>query len=162
MPIPNFRRASHQRCSSASMTFCRAREGRCEIAGGGGRNSIWLAQRGLEVTLTDISPVGLAIARSRAEAAKVKLTTVEADLELGPIPPGPWDLIVSVCYLWRPIFERYPAALAPGGMLVVIQPTKRNLERHDKPPADFLLDDGELPTLVRGLEIVRQEEGWLS
>jgi SAM-dependent methyltransferase len=133
-----------------------------EIAGGGGRNSIWLAQRGLDVTLADISPVGLAIARERAAEAGVNVTTLETDLELAPLPPGPWDLIVSVCYLQRSIFERYPAALAPGGLLVVIQPTKRNLERHEKPPADFLLSEGELPSLAAGLEIVRHEEGWLA
>jgi tellurite methyltransferase len=88
--------------------------------------------------------------------------TLETDLELEPFPAGPWDLIVSVCYLLRPLFAVYPRFLAPGGILAVVQPTKKNLERHDKPPADFLLDDGELPRLVSGLEVVHYEEGWLA
>jgi hypothetical protein len=139
------------------------RRGRAlEVAGGAGRHAIWLAGRGLDVTIADISAVGLAQARERAAAAGLAIRTLEIDLQEDPFPAGPWDLIVSVCFLWRPIYAAYPAALAPGGLLVVIQPTKKNLQRHDKPPADFLLDDGELPRLVQGLEIVHFEEGWLG
>jgi hypothetical protein len=139
------------------------RRGRAlEVAGGAGRHSIWMAGRGLDVTIADISAVGLAQARERAAEAGVAIRTLETDLQDAPFPPGPWDLIVSVCYLWRPIYAVYPAALAPGGVLVVIQPTKKNLQRHDKPPFDFLLDEGELPRLVKGLEIVHYEEGWLA
>jgi hypothetical protein len=133
-----------------------------EVAGGAGRHSIWLASRGLDVTIADISAVGLAQARERAAEAGVMIRTLETDLQEAPFPAGPWDLIVSVCYLWRPIYAAYPATLASGGILVVIQPTKKNLERHDKPPADFLLEEGELPRLVQGLEIVHYEEGWLA
>ena len=133
-----------------------------DVACGAGRHGIWLAQRGLDVTVADISSVALQLAGQRATERGVTITPLEIDLEQQPFPAGPWDLIVSACYLHRPIFAAYPAALAPGGSLVVIQPTKRNLERHDKPPADFLLDDGELPRLVTGLEIVHYEEGWLA
>jgi len=139
------------------------RRGRAlDVAGGGGRHGIWLARRGLDVTVADISAIGLAQVRERAAAAGVTVDTLETDLQDAPFPPGPWDLIVSVCYLWRPIFAAYPAALAPSGVLVVIQPTKKNLERHDKPPFDFLLDEGELPRLVPGLEVLHYEEGWLT
>lgn len=133
-----------------------------DVAGGAGRHAIWLAQLGLDVTLADVSPVGLEVARQRAAGLAATITVLETDFEAGPFPPGPWDLIVSVCYLWRPLFARYPEALAPGGTLAVVQPTRRNLERHDKPPADFLLEEGELPRLVAGLEIVYYQEGWLA
>ena len=131
-----------------------------DIAGGPGRHAIWLAKRGLDVTIADISKVGLSMARERAAAAGVKLSTIETDLQEDRFPAGPWDLITSICFLWRPIFERAAENLAPGGTLVVVQPTKRNLERHDKPPPDFLLDEGELPRLVSGLTIVHYEECW--
>ena len=133
-----------------------------DVAGGSGRHGIWLARRGLDVTIADVSAVGLAVARERAAAADVTVRTLETDLEAGPFPPGPWDLIVSVCYLWRPIYAVYPHVLAPGGTLAVVQPTVRNLERHDKPPAGFLLEEGELPKLVAGLEVLYYEEGWLA
>jgi tellurite methyltransferase len=133
-----------------------------DIAGGAGRHAIWLAQRGLDVTIADISEVGLQCARARADGANVSIRTLLVDLEAEPFPAGPWDLIVSVCYLWRPLFRTIPAALEPGGMLVVVQPTRSNLSRHEKPPAAYLLDDGELPKLVEGLEIIRYDEGWLD
>ena len=139
------------------------RSGRAiDIAGGGGRHGIWLASRGLDVTVADVSPVGLALAQQRAESAGVKIETLVVDLEQSPFPPGPWDLIVSVCYLWRPLFSIFPDVLAPGGMLAVVQPTKKNLERHSRPSATYLLEDDELPRLVSGLEIVHYQEGWLA
>jgi SAM-dependent methyltransferase len=131
-----------------------------EIAGGAARNGIWLARRGLDVTVADISAVGLAIAHQRAAEAGAMISTLETDLQDQPFPAGPWNLILSVCYLWRPLFAQFPAALAPGGLLVVIQPTKTNLSRHEKPPADFLLGDGELPKLVKELQILHFAEGW--
>ncbi len=133
-----------------------------DVAGGAGRNAIWLAQRGLDVTIADVSPVGLAQAEARAQKAGVTLTTLCTDLQEKPFPAGPWDLIVSVRYLHRPLFAIYPSVLTPGGSLVVIQPTKTNLERHDKPPPDFLLEDGELPRLIQGLKVIHCEEGWLA
>lgn len=45
---------------------------------------------------------------------------------------------------------------------MVIHPTRTNLARHEKPPARFLLEDGELPGLIQGLRIEHYEEGWLS
>jgi tellurite methyltransferase len=139
---------------------CRGRA--LDVAGGTGRNALWLARRGLDVTLADISDVALTIARERAAAASLPLRTLAVDLEARPLPPGPWDLIVCAYFLWRPLFVSFPQALAPDGWLVVIHPTRSNLQRHDRPGPHHLLDDGELPGLVPGLVIVRQEEGWTA
>ncbi len=139
------------------------RRGRAlDLAGGAGRHAIWLARRGLQVTLADIADEGLKLACRRAGDAGVSIETLRIDLQTESFPLGAWDLIVSFHYLWRPLFEVFPAALAPGGLLVVVQPTKSNLQRHEKPPAQFLLEDGELPALVSGLDIIRYEEGWLA
>ena len=100
------------------------------------------------------------MAESTAATAGVRLTSLVTDLETEPFPAGPWDLIVSFYYLQRSLFDVFADALAPGGLLVFAQPTMSNLQRHTKPPARFLLEDGELPGLVRGLEIVRYHEDW--
>jgi SAM-dependent methyltransferase len=137
------------------------RRGRAlDLAGGAGRNALWLAQRGLDVTLTDISPVGLAGAASEAQRADIALTTVECDLEEQPAPPGPWDLLLCFNYLHRPLYAQIPGLLGPGGLLIVVHPTRSNLLRHPSPSARFLLEDGELPTLVQGLTVVSFDEGW--
>ena len=132
-----------------------------DVAGGAGRHSLWLAQRGLTVTLVDISDEALRISQTRAQSLGIQLKTVHLDLEQEPLPAGPWDLILAVHYLDRTLFPRFAEALAPGGLLVFLQPTQSNLQRHQRPSARFLLEDGELPALLPGLRTLHYEEGWL-
>jgi SAM-dependent methyltransferase len=140
------------------------RRGRAlEVAGGRGLNAVWLTQRGLDVTLVDVSPVALAQAREAAAAAGVPLTAVARDLEEQGLPEGPFDLVTCFHYLERRLFPAWPGVLAPGGLLVLEHPTRSNLTRHERPPERFLLGDGEIAGLVEsvgGLEIVRLTEGW--
>lgn len=131
-----------------------------DVAGGAGRHAIWLAQRGLDVTLADVSDTGLQLAAERAAQSSVSLTTQQIDLEAAPFPAGPWDLIVTAHFLWRPLFDIFPSVLDRSGRLVCIHPTITNLQRHDKPPKRFLLEDGELPQLAGNLNILHYEEGW--
>lgn len=140
-----------------------------DLAGGCGRHSIWLAQQGFDVTLADVSTNGLQVAQERAKAAGVQIATLEHDLEQQGLPSGPWDLIISICYLWQPTPELLRSALNPGGVFIMIQPTTTNLERHEKPPRDFLLQPGELATRfsmdackAHGLRLCHHFEGWAA
>ena len=133
-----------------------------DVAGGAGRNACWLARRGLDVTIADVSPVALELARAAAAAAGVTLRLVETDLETDPLPDGPYGLIVSIDFLCRALFAAFPAALVPGGLLVYSQATRANLERHPHPGARFLLDGGELRSLVGGLEVLSYAERWFG
>ncbi len=139
------------------------RSGRAlDVAGGSGRNALWLARRGLDVTLADVSDVALARAARAAREAGLPLATARVDLEAGPPPAGPWDLVVCTYFLHRPLLAALPSLLAPGGLLVVAHATRTNLTRHARPGPDHVLEDGERPGLVRGLEVLRSEEGWLE
>lgn len=131
-----------------------------DVGGGAGRNAIWFAQRGYDVTLVDISPVGIAVAEERAKAAGVTLTTHVLDLETDSLPEGPWDIIVQMHYLERPLFAHYAKHLAPEGLLLVEHPTRTNLVRHERPGPKYLLEDGELPDLCAEFVIVSYGEGW--
>ena len=119
-----------------------------------------MAGLGLAATLVDISVEAIALAEQAAAEADVRLSTRRLDLETDPLPDGPWDLIVSFRYLRRELFDVFPKILSPGGLLVFAQPTRTNLKRHARPPARFLLEDGELPSLADGLDIVQYTEGW--
>jgi tellurite methyltransferase len=143
-------------------TLLPARGRALDVAGGAGRHALWLAARGLEVTLADVSDVALALAAERARRAGVPLTTVHADLEAGPLPAGPWDVVLCAYFLHRPLLAVLPAALAPGGLLAVAHATRTNLLRHPRPGPLHVLEDGELPSLVAGLEVLSYEEGWLE
>jgi len=133
-----------------------------DVAGGGGRHALWLAKRGLSTTIVDVSDEAIALANRNANEQNVTLTALRRDLEREPFPEGPWDVIVSFHYLRRELFPAFAKTLAPGGVLVFVQPTRTNLERHDKPSAGFLLEDGELKALARDLEIMSYAEGWLD
>jgi SAM-dependent methyltransferase len=131
-----------------------------DVAGGVGHDALWLARRGLDVTLVDISDVALEHAAAAAREAGVALRTQRVDVESEPLPPGPYDMVLCLNFLWRPLFAEFSRVLAPGGLLVFAQPTRGNLQRHPHPSARFLLEEGELPRLVRGLELVSYTEGW--
>ena len=131
-----------------------------DVAGGTGRNSLQILAAGYDVTVADISRVGLKIAVQEYAKIGVDLKTLEIDFEEEPFPPGPWDVILQVCFLDRNLFPQFAPALSPGGLLIIAQPTLKNLEQHEKPPRDFLLEEGELEYAFPELETVHYSEGW--
>ena len=60
----------------------------------------------------------------------------------------------------RALFPVFAEQLADGGWLGLSIATRSNLERHEHPSAQYLLDDGEMPSLLGGLSIVHYQEGW--
>jgi SAM-dependent methyltransferase len=147
----------------ASLDRVLPRRGRAlDVAGGTGRHALWLAGRGLDVTMVDVSDEGLAIAGDAARGAGLAIALVEADLEREPLPDGPWDVVVCFHYLQRSLLPAIAAALAPGGLFAFCHQTRSNLQRHAQPPVIYLLEDGEAPALAaaHGLEVVSWDEGW--
>ena len=145
-------------------THLPARGKALDIAGGAGRNSIWLARRGLDVTLVDISDVALDKAERRAAAAGLtsRLKVVHHDLDR-ELPFAPlFDLVLVFHYLNRARRDDYANLLQAGGTLVALQPTVRNLERHAKPSRAYLVELGEMASWVRelGMDTVVAFEDW--
>lgn len=130
-----------------------------DLAGGMGRHAAWLAAHGFEVTLADISAAALTQAAERADLEGWRLETLEVDLD-DSFPAGPWDVVLVSRFLVRAHLGALVASLAPGGWLVLVHPTRRNLERHDKPSLEWLLEPGELAEGVPGLATVHHDEGW--
>ncbi|WP_257463351.1 class I SAM-dependent methyltransferase [Archangium lipolyticum] len=131
-----------------------------DVAGGSGHDALWLARHGLEVTLVDVSDVALERAAKAARESGVPLRVRRLDLEEEPLPSGPFDVVLCLNFLLRPLFAGFAKVLAPGGLLVFAQPTRSNLQRNAHPSARFLLEDGELPRLIQDLEVVSYTEGW--
>jgi SAM-dependent methyltransferase len=88
-----------------------------DLACGTGRNAIWLAQQGWDVTAVDSSSVAI----QRVNTADLGIHTVLADLETDQLilMPAAWDLIVVSLYLQRDLFAKLGAALRPGGIAIV-------------------------------------------
>lgn len=135
------------------------------LAEGEGRNAVYLAQRGHEVTGVDASAVGLEKARRLAEARGVTLETVVADLVDFPILPGYWNGIISIFAhlppdIRRRLHRRVVQGLAEGGALVLeaYTPAQIALGTGGPPAADLTMTAAALREELHGLdlEIVRE------
>lgn len=127
-----------------------------DLACGRGRHARLFLERGHPVVAVDRDISGL----SDIEAPALRV--VAAELEDG----SPWPLgaerfaaVVVTNYLYRPLFPRLLAALAPGGVLIYESFAKGN-ERLGRPRnPDFLLDPGELLEVARGrLRVLAYED----
>lgn len=135
-----------------------------DLACGEGRNAIWLAEQGWEVTGVDFAEVGLEKARAIAAQRGVTPHFVCADLlEYRPAAQA-FDLVL-VLYLQIPAAERRivlpraAAAVSPGGTFLLIGHDLLNLTEGYGGPRDaavlYTADDvvADLP----GLDVVRAE-----
>jgi tellurite methyltransferase len=121
-----------------------------DLACGEGRNSIFLAQHGFEVTGVDISPRGLERARRQAAAVGVTVDFIEADLDQWR-PQGVYHLILNFNFLMRDLIPTLVEVLAPGGVVLMetIFDAPGLQGEHRK---DYLLQPGELGRVFGGYE----------
>ena len=94
-----------------------------DVAMGNGRNWVFLAEKGWDVTGFDIATEGLRLAREKAEKLGRKITTVRATHEDFDYGRNRWDLVVMT-YSWAPMnkpeyIQRIYDSLEPGGIILV-------------------------------------------
>jgi len=122
-----------------------------DLAGGEGRNAIWLAARGWDAELVEFSDVALQRGRALAAERGVTIATTLADVTAAPALDAA-DLVL-LCYLQLPQGPlaralRHAASLvAPGGRLLVIAHERDNLEHGVGGPPD----PDMLPTVAQVL-----------
>ena len=132
---------------------------------GEGRNAVFLARCGHEVSAMDQSAVGLEKAQRLAGEQGVRIATYVADLEnfdlASAAPSGGWDAIVSIwCHMpagVRPaLHQRVVAALKPGGVFVLeaYRPEQLRYGTGGPPTVDLLPTLAELQHELAALELV--------
>lgn len=94
------------------------------LAEGEGRNAVFLAQQGYDVTGVDISAVGLEKAQKLARENNVSIETVCADLATFDLGEMQWDGIVSIfCHLppdlRRDLYQRVEKSLKSNGVFLL-------------------------------------------
>lgn len=121
------------------------------LADGEGRNGVFLAQQGYEVTSVDLSRVGLEKANRLADDRGVHLHTVHADLAQYSLGSNQWDGIVSIfCHLPGPVrhtvYSQIPGSLNAGGVFLLEAYTPAQLAYGTGGPkdAEMLLTVGKL------------------
>jgi len=137
-----------------------------DLAGGEGRNALWLAEQGWDAELVEFSEVALEKAAVIAERRGVTLRTTLADMTAAP-DLDPADLVL-VCYLQlapEPLARALAHAaslVAPGGTLLVIAHERDNLEHGYGGPPDptFLPSVADVTAAIdgHGLTVDRAEQ----
>jgi SAM-dependent methyltransferase len=95
------------------------------IADGEGRNGVFLAERGLDVTAFDFSPNALAKARTLAKERGVHVRFEQADLETWAWPAAAFDVVVAIFIQFctppvrAKVFENIKRATKPGGLILI-------------------------------------------
>lgn len=135
-----------------------------DLACGQGRNAVWLAQQGHEVTGIDLSPVAVEQARRLAEDVGVVVDLTTGDVTEWDPAGRTWDLVL-LSYLQIPFADRTVAhakavaAVAPGGTLLLIAHHRDNLDDGVGGPQapEVLYTEEQLAADFADLEILRNE-----
>ena len=138
-----------------------------DIAGGGGRHALWLAERGWNVKLIDVADAAIALAEKNAQAVlpcssrsdqRVSSGRVKAErIDLNSVynlGDEEYDLVIVFFFLRRELFPAIIASLRPGGFVFYKTFTEEQLDLVGGPRnPDYLLRPGELRHGFHDLEI---------
>ncbi|MFW6021476.1 MAG: class I SAM-dependent methyltransferase [Guyparkeria sp.] len=141
--------------------------GRVLVLGDGeGRNGVWLAEQGFDVTSVDYSAVGCEKARQLADERDVSLAVHCADLTEWDWEEDGFDAVVLIYLHFEPparreVYRRAATVLRPGGLLIVELFHPRQLAYQSGGPkrADMLVRASDLAQDLPGLEWLILAEG---
>ena len=132
-----------------------------DVACGAGRNALFLAANGYEVTALDVSVVGLARGRRAAAERGLSIDWLCADLDdpERALPTGGFNLIVWARYVHPKLMPYLIARLATGGALLCEQHLMTDEPVAGPTSPGFRLAPGELERSSTGLRIEHSYEG---
>src|SRR2546423_15089895 len=92
-----------------------------DLACGSGRNAIWLAEGGWNVTAVGASARAIATLREQAPGVDARIADLGKDEFM--IQPASWDLLLIIRPLPRDLFEPANLAVKPeGGLYAMVVP----------------------------------------
>ena len=132
-----------------------------DLACGSGRDAVYMASHGFEVTAVDHLEDALEFGRElscRYLVGGKPIRWVKTDLDK-PSELGKFDLVTCFYYLNRPLLTKVVDLLNPGGHLIVETFTVKHRETFGKPRSEHLvLQEGELLRLSAHLQIRDYQE----
>lgn len=135
------------------------------IGEGEGRNAVFLARSGRNITAVDFSVQALRKTEKLAQKNNVEVTSLHADLSEFHFQPNYWQGIVSVfCHLPEPIrkivHERCVGSLQKGGVFLLEAYSKKQLQYNTGGPKniDLLMDVDQIKQELEGLEFITAQE----
>jgi tellurite methyltransferase len=128
-----------------------------DLACGTGRNALYLAELGWDVTAMDGSEAAIKELQARARTRGLTVNTAVADLTdpKFELAPNAFDLVVMAYYLQRDLFAKAKPAVRPGGLLLAIVHTPEPREA----PTYKRAAPGELRGFFEDWELLWDYEG---
>jgi SAM-dependent methyltransferase len=128
-----------------------------DLAGGLGRHALWLAGRGWQITVVDVSDVAIAKLKQAAREIDTDIELLVGDAADYKFERERFDLIVLFYHLDRSLFPKIVLALKPGGLLIC--KVSLRWDHSDKSTADSnLLYRNQMPSLVPELQVLHYQE----
>lgn len=127
-----------------------------DVAMGQGRNAIWLALQGWEVTGFDPADQAVAVAQDEAKRLGVSIHTEVTTMEQFNFGENRWDLIVLSYAGCSGIAAQVQKALRPGGILV--EEAFHTDALKTMQIGGSLCKPAELPNAFKELRVIRYEE----
>lgn len=128
-----------------------------DVGMGQGRNAIWLARQGWNVTGFDLSDAGVKLARENAVEAGVTINAIVANADEFDFGSDQWDLIVLSYVPFTSYRDRLIRSLKPGGV-VLVEYLHQDTRRVRLISGG--LKDNELTHAFPGLRVLRYEDVW--
>lgn len=132
---------------------------------GEGRNAVYLASLGHQVTAVDASAKGLEKARNLAVQKGVVIETVHADLNDYVIGIEEWDVIVSIFFhvpemLRKLVHEKVTSGLRKNGIYILEAYTPDQLHYATGGPSvrEMMMDMASLEQELKGLTLLHGKE----
>jgi len=134
-----------------------------DLAGGAGRNALFLARRGHPVLLVDANAEALRQAGEAASHAGLNVETKRQDLERG-LPPGrgSYSGIVISYYVQRSLLASLVQLLIPDGLVLIEGYSRREAVCRGRADSPYYWEEGELLAPPSGLRLLAGGEGWLK
>ncbi len=131
------------------------------LAMGEGRNAVYLAQHGFEVTGVDISSVAIEKCKRLADERGVYVNTIVADLTHYDLGSEQYDLITNFYFYDKSVLPKVVEALKPGGMFIFEQFSTDHLKLAHRfgPKTDkYLVKPNELLEVFRSMRLLYYED----
>jgi len=150
-----------------TLTSQKLSKGTCLLlADGEGRNGVYMAELGFDVTSVDFSAAGMEKAQSLAASRNVKIKTHVMDLADYDMGTEQWDCIVGIfCHFPPPVrakvLAQIPASLKVGGCFVLECYTPDQIQyKTGGPPSPEPMYTKKMLADALGshLEVIRNEE----
>jgi len=131
-----------------------------DIGSGMGRNALFAARKGYQVTAVDIARIGLNQIQNSAAANHLSITTVLQDINHFNFGKQRWDLIMLIDFPfpYQTLLPKIIEGLKPHGIIVLEEVSNKEPVRRSEPLNFTRMDITDISKNFRGFSVIHESE----